>query len=177
MAEAISKLKNIPEFQWKSVNYVDGPKGDEGGVSILRWGPNSDMECLLFKYSAHGLSHGHFDKLSMLFYDQGREIIQDYGAARFLNVEQKFGGRYLPENNSYALQTVAHNTIVVDETSDFNGKKSISENFHPDLYYSNITNPDLQITSAKDEHAYDGVLMHRTLLMVNDPGFIKTGCY
>src|SRR5258708_19581753 len=36
---------------------------------------------------------------------QGREIISDYGSARFLNVEQKFGGRYLPENKSFAKQT------------------------------------------------------------------------
>ena len=173
VAEAISELKTIPEFKWMSVNYVDGPKGDEGGVSILRWGPNSDMECLLFKYSSHGLSHGHFDKMSMLFYDQGREVIQDYGAARFLNVEQKSGGRYLLENKTYALQTVAHNTLVVDETTNFNGKQSESQKFHPDLYYSSITNPDIQITSAKDVHAYDGVLMHRTLLMVNDPGLLR----
>ncbi|OGU81106.1 MAG: hypothetical protein A2W11_08925 [Ignavibacteria bacterium RBG_16_35_7] len=173
VAKGISELKTLPEFNWKSVNYVDGPKGNEGGISILRWGPNSDMECLLFKYSAHGLSHGHFDKLSMLFYDQGREIIQDYGAARFLNVEQKSGGRYLLENNTYALQTIAHNTVVVDETSDFNGKKSISEKYHPAFYYSNLADPNLQIASAKDVHAYDGVLMHRTLLMVNDPGLLR----
>ena len=173
VAEAISELKTIPEFKWESVNYVDGPKGDEGGISILRWGPNSDMECLLFKYSAHGLSHGHFDKLSMLFYDQSREIIQDYGAARFLNVEQKSGGRYLLENKTYALQTIAHNTLVVDETSDFNGKQSESQKYHPDLYYSNLTNPDMLVTSAVDVHAYDGVMMHRTLLMVNDPGLLR----
>ncbi|MFZ2322386.1 MAG: heparinase II/III family protein [Ignavibacteriaceae bacterium] len=173
VAEAISELKTIPEFKWRSMNYVDGPNGDEGGVSILRWGPNSEMECLLFKYSAHGLSHGHFDKLSMLFYDQGREIIQDYGAARFLNVEQKSGGRYLPENNSYALQTIAHNTVVVDETSDFDGIRSISQKFHPYYYYSNLSDPNFQVTSAKDVHSYEGVLMHRTLLMVNDPGLLR----
>ena len=76
------------------------------------------------------MSHGHFDKLSILFYDQGREIIQDYGAARFLNIEQKFGGRYLPENNTYAKQTIAHNTIVVDEESQFNGKMNQSQAHH-----------------------------------------------
>lgn len=173
VAEAIKKLNALPEFKWRSINFVDGPKGDEGGVGILRWGPNKDMETMLFKYSGHGLSHGHFDKLSFLFYDQGKEIIQDYGAARFLNVEQKFGGRYLPENKSFAMQTIAHNTLVVDEKSDFNGKKEQSEKYHSDYYSFSAEDPDLQVTSAKDVHAYDGVKMHRTFLMVNDPGFIR----
>jgi len=173
VAKAIKKLNALPEFKWRSINFVDGPKGDEGGVGILRWGPNKDMETMLFKYSGHGLSHGHFDKLSFLFYDQGKEIIQDYGAARFLNVEQKFGGRYLPENKSFAMQTIAHNTLVVDEKSDFNGKKEQSEKYHSDYYSFSAEDPDLQVTSAKDVHAYDGVKMHRTFLMVNDPGFIR----
>ena len=173
VAQAITELTSVPKFKWESINFVDGPKGDEGGVSILRWGSDNDLESLLFKYSAHGLSHGHFDKLSFLFYDQGREIIQDYGSARFLNVEQKLGGRYLPENKSFAMQTIAHNTLVVDEKSNFNGKREQSEKFHSDYYFLSADNSDLQITSATDSNAYDGVKMHRTLLMVNDPGFIR----
>jgi len=173
VAKALNQSTSLSEFKWKSINFVDGPKGDEGGVGILRWGQNKDMESLLFKYTSHGLSHGHYDKLSFLFYDQGREIIQDYGAARFLNVEQKLGGRYLPENKSFAMQTIAHNTLVVDERSDFNGKKEQSEKKHSDYYFFYVDDPNLQITSATDEHAYEGVKMHRTLLMVNDPGFIR----
>ena len=34
---------------------------------------------------------------------------------------QKFGGRYLPENKSYALQTIAHNTVTVDGRSNYGG--------------------------------------------------------
>ncbi len=41
------------------------------------------------------LSHGHYDALNVLLFDKGNEILQDYGAARFLNVEQKDGGSYL----------------------------------------------------------------------------------
>ena len=43
------------------------------------------------------MGHGHFDKLHWLYFDNGREIISDYGAARFLNIEAKYGGHYLPE--------------------------------------------------------------------------------
>jgi oligo-alginate lyase len=119
------------------------------------------------------LSHGHFDKLSFLFYDQQREIIQDYGAARFLNVEQKAGGRYLPENKSFSLQTIAHNTVVVDEKSNFNGKQEVSQKHYPERYFFNIDNPDFQYASAKDDKAYNGVSMHRTFVMVNDDELLR----
>lgn len=173
VAEALYREKTIPEFEWKTVSYVDGPKGDEGGVTLMRWGPNSDMECLLFKYSAHGLSHGHYDKLGILFYDQGREIIQDYGASRFLNVEQKSGGRYTRENTTYALQTIAHNTITANEKSHFGGVRKVSEQNHSDLYYLNTSNADLQIASAKESNAYPGTVLHRTVMMVNDKSLLR----
>src|SRR5690606_1358906 len=142
-------------------------------VSILRWGDPSDQSAMLFKYGSHGLSHGHFDKLQMLFYDQGREIIHYYGAVRFLNVEQKSGGRYLKENNSYAMQTVAHNSVVVDEKSHFNGERSRSEKHHPDRYYVNLDDPNFQVTSAKADSVYEGVQFHRTIAMVKDENLSK----
>ena len=168
VAKAINNINEIKPFDWKSEVYSDGPKGKQGGLSILRYGPVYDQECLLFKYTSHGLSHGHYDKLSFLFYDQGREIIQDYGSARFLNVEQKYGGRYLPENKTYAMQTIAHNTLVVDGKSDYNFKRSSSEKYHPDKFYFSANNPNFQVSSATDEHAYEGVKMHRTLVMIKD---------
>lgn len=167
-AAALKEAKTIPPFSWKSVSFVDGADGKKGGIGILRWGSNEDMETLLFKYSSHGLSHGHFDKLHFLFYDQGEEIIQDYGAARFLNVVQKFGGRYLPENESYALHTVAHNTLVVDERSNFDFNRSESEKNPPSEYFYNADNPGFQYMSAKDFNSYPGVEMHRTMALVND---------
>lgn len=167
-AKALSETSDIPAFEWKSINFSDGPDGQKGGVSILRWGEQKDMQTLLFKYSSHGLSHGHFDKLHFLFYDQGQEIIQDYGAARFLNVVQKFGGRYLKENDTYAKQTVAHNTVVVDETSDFNGDLNVAEEYHPEGYLFDTDNENFQYVSAKDNYAYPGVEMHRTMALIND---------
>lgn len=173
VAKALVQANEIPEFKWHSVEYKDGPKGDEGGVGILRWGEKDDMETLLFKYTAHGLSHGHFDKLSFLFYDQGQEIIQDYGAARFLNVEQKAGGRYLPENKSFAMQSIAHNTVTIDERSHFDGKQEISEKYHSERYFFNAEDTEFQYMSAKDYNAYSGVNMHRTMVMVNDEEFLR----
>ena len=65
-------------------------------------------------YGQHGMGHGHFDTLGVTFFNRGEEVLREYGFARWLNVETKFGGRYLPENNSWAQQTVAHNCVTVD---------------------------------------------------------------
>lgn len=168
VAKDLIKDEPIPVFKWKSVEYTDGPNGKMGGVGILRYGDASDMETLFMKYGSHGLSHGHFDKLTFLFYDQGKEIIQDYGAVRFINVEQKSGGRYLKENTTYAKQTVAHNTVVVDMKSQFDGKKNLSQQHHSDRMFFNAEDKNFQYMSAKEENAYQGVKMQRTMTMVND---------
>ncbi|MFZ6034370.1 alginate lyase family protein [Melioribacter sp. Ez-97] len=167
VAKAIAKRESLPEFKWKSIKFSDGADGKQGGLAILRWGNNKEeLSTLVFKYASHGLSHGHYDRLHFLYYDKGSEIIQDYGAARFLNIDQKFGGRYLPENKSYAMQTIAHNTIVADEKSHFDGKRSRAEKFHPEEYLFDISDANFQYVSAKEKNAYKGIELHRTLALV-----------
>jgi len=82
---------------------------------------------LLMKYGVHGQGHGHFDKLHFTLFDGGREVVPDYGFARWINIEPKFGGRYLPENDSYAMQTIAHNTVVVDQKSQNDAKEKAAD--------------------------------------------------
>ncbi len=173
VAKALAETKNIPELDRVSVNYSDGAKGDEGGLSIVRTGKGIDESMLVYKYTAHGLSHGHYDKLSYSYYDNGDEIIRDYGSARYVNVDQKWGGRYLPENKSFAMQTVAHNTLVVDEKSQFGGKISISEKNHPDAYFFSIDNPKFQVTSAKFVDPTNPVKIQRTLALVKIEEIVK----
>lgn len=168
VAAALVSVKEPVPFPYKSFEIRDGADGSEGGVGILRYGPNSDQMLALMKYTGHGLSHGHYDKLSLLFYDQQREQLQDYGAARFINVEPKYGGRYLPETKSFSMQTIAHNTVTVDERSHFDGKISVSEQFHADRNFFSVTDPSLQMMSAVCTTAYPGIGMRRTVLMVQD---------
>ncbi|MDB5203409.1 MAG: alginate lyase family protein [Ferruginibacter sp.] len=158
------------QFPYTSVEYRDGAKGDEGGVSLLRSGSGKDLTTLIFKYTSHGLSHGHFDKLNYNLFDKGNEVITDYGSVRFIGVEQKYGGRYLAENKAYAGQTIAHNTLVVDGASHFNGKEEVGEKYHADKLFSDISKANLQVVIAEDEHAYDGVRMQRSLYMLQLPG-------
>ncbi len=93
----------------------------------------------------------------------------DYGSARFVGIEQKYGGRYLPENKSYASQTIAHNTIIVDETSHFNGREEEAEKYHSDKLFSNSNNSNLQVVSAKDDNAYKNIQLQRTEYLLQLP--------
>ena len=156
-------------FVKKSINLSDGPDGTQGGVGILR---NEDLE-LVFKYAAQGSSHGHYDKLSYSLYEKGEEVIQDYGLARFVNIEQKGGGNYLKENKTWAKQTVAHNTVTQNETSHFNGKYEIGSKHHSELHYFSSENENVQVVSAKESNAYPGTEMLRTMAVIKDENFEK----
>lgn len=152
-----------------SINFKDGKTGEEGGVSVLR---NDDI-CLVLKYSAQGMGHGHFDKLSYSLYNDAGEVVQDYGAVRWVNIDQKGGGRYLPENKSFGKQTIAHNTIVIDETSHYEASVKKGEEHHPELYHLDFENPNAQFVSTYDLHAYPGTGLHRTMLLIDDETFAK----
>ena len=171
IAEALSDKKNIDKYYpYKSIEFTDGPKGDEGGVSILRTGKDDSLTTLIFKYSSQGMAHGHFDKLNINIYDKGNEILQDYGAARYINIEQKWGGRYLPETKSYAQQTIAHNTVTVDETSHFNAVEAVGDQYHSDKIFSDVGNQSVQVVSAMDDKAYGNLKMYRTIYLLQLPG-------
>ncbi len=169
LAQALESGKDKP-FAFESMQIADGPDGNEGALSILRSGAGAQDQALVFKATGQGLGHGHFDKLTWLFYDNGNEIVMDYGAARFLNVEAKNGGHYLPENDSFAKQTVAHNTLVVDETSHFNGDWKVSQDYYPQPLIFDISET-VEITSARMEDAYEGVVFSRALTMLKSGMF------
>lgn len=159
------------DFDKRSVNYSDGADGNEGGLSLLR-GADEELT-LLFKYTAQGLSHGHYDKLSFSLYGQNDEILQDYGMSRFVNIGQKGGGNYLAENQSWAKQTIAHNTLVQNESSHFSGQYEVGSQHHSELRFFDASNEAVQVVSARDVNAYPGTEMQRTLAMIKDEEFGK----
>ncbi|TMO72813.1 alginate lyase [Pseudoalteromonas sp. S3785] len=171
VAQALDKNKQTP-YVFKSVAFGDGNDGKQGALVVMRTQTGGD-QALLFKPAAQGLGHGHFDKLTWQFYDHGNEIVSDYGAARFLNVEAKYGGRYLPENETYAKHSVAHNTVVIDETSHFNANVKVGNNNHPKLNFFE-TNQYGTVSSGQISTAYKGVELERTLALINLPELEST---
>jgi len=169
VAQALEQGLQMP-YPFRTLRFADGSEGDQGMLAVLRGGSDDQAPTAVFKATAQGMGHGHFDKLAWLFYDNGQEILPDYGAARFLNVVSKNGGHYLPENTSWAKQTVAHNTLVVDETSHFGGDWKRGMKYPPTrLLFA--TTPDLDIAAARMTGAYDDVMFERALVLLKKAPF------
>lgn len=169
VAEDIAAGKSEP-FDYKTMRLGDGVDGTEGALDIIRASKDPNDLALVVKNTSQGLGHGHFDKMGFLLYGSGHELLRDYAAARFLNVEAKYGGHYLAENNKFAKQTIAHNALVVDETSHFNGDVELGNKNWPTLGVFSDTG-DLKITSAEIETAYEDVTFDRTMAMITDAAF------
>lgn len=158
---------------FRSVLLRDGRDGAEGGFGIIRNTSGTLNTALTMKATSHGLSHGHYDKLTMAFYDNGKEIFLDYGASRFINLEAKNSGHYTRENDSFCKQSIAHNTLVADATSHFGGVYKVSSKHHSD-FTDFATDPQgrFQAMTAKENNAYadKDIRMERTLLHTTLPG-------
>ena len=170
--EGLKVAKGLAAGKAKPFDYTpmllrDGPDGDKGGLAILRMGGERG-QALVQKDTMQGMGHGHFDKLNWLFYDNGQRVVTDYGSARFLNVEAKRGGIYLAENRSWAKQTIAHNTLVVDEKSHFNGDWKVGEEHAPTVRFLDA-GKDTQVASATMRDAYPGVVFTRTQALLKHP--------
>ncbi len=168
VARDLATTKAAPSVAWKSTEFTDGPDGKEGGLGILRSGAGADATMLLMKYGVHGQGHGHFDKLHFILFDGGHEVVPDYGFARWINIEPKRGGRYLPENDSWAKQTLAHNTVVVDSASQSGGNYRADEAKSAQRNFFDAHDPAVQVMSARADGFYDGVGMQRTMLLIRD---------
>ena len=164
VAEGVA-LGAAKPFRYRSLQLSDGADGKAGAVSIFRNGDSVTGQALVVKNSSQGMGHGHFDKLSWQFYDNRNEIVTDYGAARFLNIVAKDGGKYLPENESWAKQTIAHNTLVVNEQSHFGFDEALGEaNPARQLHFE--ADKDFSISIGEITTAYPDVEMVRALAMV-----------
>lgn len=168
VAKDHAALPTAPVMSWGSVQFTDGPEGNQGGLGILRAGKGQDQSVLLMKYGVHGEGHGHFDKLHFIFFDQGREVVPDYGFGRWINIEPKFGGRYLPEGRGYAMQTIAHNTVVVDETSQNRGERAEADKVSGQRHFFSGAGGAVQAIGARANDHYPGVNMQRTMLLIQD---------
>ncbi len=167
-ALAIAQGKATPNFK-SSVELSDGAKGDEGAIGILRSSVKANDITLMMKYAKHGMGHGHFDRLTFLLYHGAEEVFQDYGSARWVNIEHKDGGGYLKENNTWAKHTIAHNTVVMNQTTQFERDVQTAEDNPGTPYLFKLDDKEVQVVSAKELNAYPGVELQRTMAMIALP--------
>ena len=182
LSKALEKTPNIKPFSWGSVFLSDGPLGDKGGVSILRHRDKDDDDTMaLMWFGQHGsdhqfhsaLDHGHFDGLHLSIFNRGHEVLPDYGFGRWVNIEPKFGGRYIPQNKSYCKQTIAHNTVTVDERTQNNSDTATAEKKFGQKHFFAAKDHSLQGMSATICDYYPGVKMQRSVLVAEVAGFEK----
>ncbi|WP_087021027.1 heparinase II/III domain-containing protein [Thaumasiovibrio subtropicus] len=182
LSDAVAATESIPAFDWGSLYVTDGPEGDKGGLTILRHrDANEEDTMALLWFGQHGsdhqyhsaLDHGHYDGLHLSIFNRGQEVTQDYGFGRWVNIEPKFGGRYIPENKSYCKQTIAHNTVVVDKKTQNNFDTATAESKWGELHFFNKDNKALQSMSGIIRGYYDGVDMQRTVLVAELEGIAR----
>lgn len=157
-------------FVPRSCIVTDGPDGKKGATMVLRAGTASGKEPVVYmKACGQGSYHGHFDKLTVGYYDNGNEILTEYGSARFNGIGPRNAGHYTALNRGYAMTTVAHNTLVVDGKSDFEGVTPFGLPHSPEVIAFKGDGSDFQYMAAVDSTAYPGVRMERWVAMVTVP--------
>ncbi|MDG2664506.1 heparinase II/III family protein, partial [Vibrio parahaemolyticus] len=182
LSDAVAATDNIKPFNWGSLFVTDGPEGEKGGVSILRHRDEQDDDTMaLIWFGQHGsdhqyhsaLDHGHYDGLHLSVFNRGHEVLHDYGFGRWVNVEPKFGGRYIPENKSYCKQTVAHNTVTVDQKTQNNFDTALAETKFGSKHFFKADDEKLQGMSGRISGYYNGVDMQRSIILAELPEFEK----
>ncbi len=156
---SLSNYKGI--FEW-GARYFNDPAlaaGDPSrlgstnlagiGVAVLRRGKGDSAACLMMDYGQHGDGHGHPDKLNVVLYGLGRELLLDPGRISYS----------VPEYKTWCRTTVAHNTVVLDGRDQ-----------KPDcgrlLFFADT--PAASAALALSAGAYDGAVLRRFLILTDD---------
>lgn len=124
------------------------------GYAILKSNGEKGRSSAVLVFSPFGGFHGHFDKLSFVYYAMNRELGYDPGRA----VSQAYR---LPIHRDWYRATISHNTVLVDRKSQ--GEADGTSEFF-------ATNSELSAASAYTDKAYPGIL-HRRLLILR-PSFL-----
>ena len=166
--EAASAEKEIGMPFWPSVELNEGPEGHNGAQGFIRMqDKKGDVSQLVMNYGQHGMGHGNFDTLGISFFNRGQEVLREYGFCRWVNVEPKFGGRYLDENKSYARQTIAHNAVTIDEKCQNNFDVDRADSVHGLPHFFKVEDEQINGMSAFANDHYQGFDMQRSVFMLN----------
>jgi len=166
LSQAYEAQKSVEQPCLPSIELNEGPDGDKGAQGFIRMqNAKGDISQLVMAYGQHGMGHGHFDTLGMTYFNNNQEVLRDYGFGRWVNVEPKFGGRYLDENKSYSRQTIAHNLVSVDGGCQNNFDVETADNKHGVPHFF-VSEGKIQGMSAYAFDFYPGVDQQRSLVLI-----------
>lgn len=118
----------------------------DAGLAILRVGEGAEQSCVFFDYGPHGGGHGHYDKLNITLFANGREWLLDSGRIGYSHKEYK----------TWAKHTVAHNTVVINGASQWPATGTLN--------WLKIDD-DWAACAGECQTAYLGVSLRRYLLL------------
>jgi hypothetical protein len=118
----------------------------ESGFAVLR---SPTDHTVMMKFGPHGGGHGHYDKLGLISYGLGGILGTDPGTQSYA----------APTHNTWDKQTVAHNTVVVDERTQGEATGA--------LHWFQ-TGDGLTAVRADAGPAYRSARLGRTLLVTGD---------
>lgn len=103
---------------------------------------------------AGGYGHEHEDSLGILLYANGREMLSDLGYTH-------------TRDRAWTIATAAHNTVVIDQTSQKDG--NVASPTDGSLRFYDVGDPRVQVVSADGLRAYPDVATtyRRTLVAVD----------
>jgi MYXO-CTERM domain-containing protein len=118
----------------------------DAGYAVLRTGAGDDAAYLALDFGPHGGWHGHYDKLGFVLYARGAQLALDPGTQSYA----------APTHDTWDKVTVAHNTVVVDETTQAEATGTL---------HRFAALPDLAAAAADAGDAYAVAALERTLLL------------
>ena len=122
------------------------------GHAILRVSGEKGSASAVLTFGPFGGFHGHFDKLSFVYFALGQELGYDAGRAR----SQAYR---LPVHKNWYRATTSHNTVLVDRASQ-EGVEGVGELF--------VQNVAIAAAAARVDSAYEGVVHRRLLILRPD---------
>jgi hypothetical protein len=136
-------VDTVPEVSGASLALATS-NSESQGLAVLR-----DSENKIALFLDYGKKHGghiHPAKLGMILFAHGDERVVDPGRLPYGN----------PIHGQWYRQTIAHNTVVINEQS---------QEHAPAKLVAFGTNDRFSLVRAKCERAYPGVVLDRTLLL------------
>lgn len=120
------------------------------GIAALRQGADlpADQQMMMLLHYGPFLGHGHFDKMGVTLFAQGREVVPDYGTSG-----------YGIQLSQFYQSAPGHNTIVVDGKN----QKRTDDNF---LAAFRDT-PGFQIAAAQTTELVPGTTWVRAIMLMD----------
>ncbi|MCX6588740.1 MAG: heparinase II/III family protein [Acidobacteria bacterium] len=141
-------LFGLPELPAAPPSPLTSVLFPDAGYAVLR-APVPADHTLVLKYGPHGGGHGHYDKLNFVSYARGGILAIDPGT-------QAYGA---PTHATWDQQTIAHNTITVDERTQAAATgQLLASQFEPNFAF----------VRATAGQAYTQARLTRSLLLTSE---------